>query len=152
MKSNKQGSQNKVSIYENDVMTVEQYVAVFRIYTDMTIYILGSKDDNELILSNVLDTIHDCFDKLFKHNIERKSMIDNMTAVILVIDETIDQGIIMSTDQQTILKRINLKSAQTHSNVQASGTQQETGNANSGSMFASVFASAKNQLAKTLAL
>ena len=90
-------------------MTVDLYVAVFRVYTDMTVYILGSRDDNELILSSVLDTVHECFDKLFKHNIERKSMIDNMTAVILVIDELIDQGIIMTTEQQTILKRINLK-------------------------------------------
>ena len=34
-----------------------------------------------------------------------------MTAVILVIDELIDQGIIMSTDPATILKRINIKTS-----------------------------------------
>ena len=32
-----------------------------------------------------------------------------MTAVILVIDELIDQGIVMATDSATILKRINIK-------------------------------------------
>ena len=32
-----------------------------------------------------------------------------MTAVILVIDELIDQGIVMVTDSATILKRINIK-------------------------------------------
>ena len=62
----------------------------------MTIYVLGDgKNDNELILSSVLDTIHSCFGTVFINNIERKSLINNMTAVILVIDELIDQGIIM---------------------------------------------------------
>lgn len=40
-------------------------------------------------------------------------MINNMTAVILVIDELIDQGIVMSTDPSTILKRINIKTSGT---------------------------------------
>ncbi len=96
LKSNKQGSggsgssSKPLNMYENDIMTVENYVAIFRCYTDMTIYILGEKDDNELILAMVLDTVHECFDKVFKHSIERKSLISNMTAVILVIDELID--------------------------------------------------------------
>lgn len=85
-------------MYENDIMNVENHVAIFRCYVDMTIYILGDKDDNELVLAMVLDTIHDCFDKVFKHSIERKSLINNMTAVILVIDELIDSGIAMATD------------------------------------------------------
>ena len=71
-------------------MTVENYTAIFRCYVDMTIYILGGKDDNELVLAMVLDTIHECFDTIFKHTIERKNLINNMTAVILVIDELID--------------------------------------------------------------
>ena len=113
IKSNKQGSSGNatkpLNQFENDIMTVENYVAIFRCYTDMTIYILGDKDDNELILAQVLDTVHDCLDKIFKHSIERKSLINNMTAVILVIDELIDQGIIMAIDHHTILKRINMK-------------------------------------------
>ena len=94
-------------MFENDIMNVEDYVAIFRCYTDMTIYVLGdAKQDNELVLASVLDTIHECFDHVFKHNIERKSLINNMTWVILVIDEMIDQGIIMQLDHSIILKRI----------------------------------------------
>jgi hypothetical protein len=46
---------------------------------------------------------------VFKHNIERKSLINNMTGVILVIDELIDQGIIMQLDANTIMQRISTK-------------------------------------------
>ena len=98
-----------MNMYENDIMTVENYVAIFRVYVDMTIYILGDKYDNELILASVLDCVHECFDKVFKHSIERKSLMNNMTAVILVIDELVDLGILMTTDSQIILKRINIK-------------------------------------------
>ena len=52
-----------MNIHENDIMNVDDYVAIFRCYTDMTIYVIGdAKNDNELILATVLDTIHDCFD------------------------------------------------------------------------------------------
>ena len=97
-------------MYENDIMNIDDYVAVFRCYSDMTIYVLGdAKHDNELILASCLDCIHECFDKVFKHNIERKSLINNMTGVILVIDELIDQGIIMQLDHNVILQRITSK-------------------------------------------
>jgi hypothetical protein len=37
-----------------------------------------------------LDCCHECFDRIFNHNIERKSLINKMSGVILVIDELID--------------------------------------------------------------
>lgn len=151
-KSNKQEGAAKLNMYENDIMNVDDYVAVFRCYTDMTVYVLGDgKYDNELILASVLDTIHDCFDQVFKHNIERKSLINNMTGVILVIDELIDQGIIMQLDSQIILQRISSKDMSGGGGgAQAEGSgglmgmfgnnqQQEQ----SSGMFASIFSSAR---------
>lgn len=77
-----------------------------------------------------------------------------MTAVILVIDELVDQGIIMSTDPNTILKRINIKGALGSVGGSAEGGSESaaaqggfTAQANAGGgggMFASVFASAKS--------
>lgn len=157
IKSNKQGSASgssstkPLNVYENDIMTVENYVAIFRCYADMTIYLLGDKDDNELVLAQVLDCVHDCWDKIFKHSIERKSLINNMTAVILVIDELVDQGIIMTTDPNTILKRINIKGASSggqdgngQESITSSAGGAATAAAGGGGMFASVFASAKS--------
>ena len=81
-------------------------MAIFRTYSDMTIFIIGLADDNELILGMVLDCIHECFDRIFKGQIERRSLINNMSGVILVIDELFDHGIIMNLDANTILMRI----------------------------------------------
>ncbi len=67
-KSNKQTGKTtgSTNIYENDIMIVDNYTAVFRCYSDMSIYILGLADDNELMLGQVLDCVHECFDKIFK--------------------------------------------------------------------------------------
>ena len=44
-KSNKQESgadkSKTLNMYENDIMNVDDYVAIFRCYTDFTIYVLG---------------------------------------------------------------------------------------------------------------
>ena len=107
--------------YENDIMTVDNYVAIFRTYSDMTIFIVGLADDNELILGMVLDCIHECFDRIFKGQIERRSLISNMSGVILVIDELFDQGIIMNLDSSTILSRIKTGKSSSGSSI-TSGT------------------------------
>ena len=99
------------SAYENDIMIIDSYVAVFRCYSDMTCYILGCADDNELILGQAMDCLHECLDKIFKGNIERKSLINTMSVVILLIDEMIDTcGILMHTDSKVIRDRIATRS------------------------------------------
>ena len=34
--------------------------------------------------------MHECFDRIFRKGIERKALIDNMSAVILIVDELLD--------------------------------------------------------------
>ena len=146
-------------MYENNIMNVDAYVACFRCYEDLAIYVLGDgKQDNVLILASVLDTIHECFNTVFKNNIERKSLINNMTGVILVIDELIDQGVIMQLEPTVILQRITSKGDSISGGTadegksggifSSSSQQQEQ----SSGLFSSIFASARNQVSKTLAL
>ena len=102
--------------------------------------------------------MHDCFDRIFRKGIERKSLIENMSGVILVIDELLDSGIIMHLDPSTILARINTKSKPGHSgagesssDAAGSGPSQSSGGSGGG-LFASVFSSARSQLAKSMGM
>ena len=95
LKSSKQNASGSsvsrsVNSFENDIMMVDNYVAIFRCYSDMTIFIIGHSEDNELILGQLLDCIHECFDRIFRKGIERRALIENMSGVILVIDELLD--------------------------------------------------------------
>ena len=137
-------------------MLVDNYVAIFRCYSDMTIFIIGHCEDNELILGQLLDCIHECFDRIFRKGIERRALIENMSGVILVIDELLDQGIIMHLDAATILSRIDTQGKGRHGQAELAG--ETTGPTSSGSqssggsLFASVFSSARSQLAKSMGM
>mmetsp|Transcript_5238 Transcript_5238/g.3683 ORF Transcript_5238/g.3683 Transcript_5238/m.3683 type:complete len:105 (-) Transcript_5238:95-409(-) len=104
----------------------------------MTIFLLGEADDNEIMLSEVLDCINECFGKLFKHQIERSSLIQNMNSVILVIDEVIDQGVVLHNDPNVIYSRVKL-------NKKDAGPQAGNDSSSQGSSsFFSVFSSARS--------
>ena len=53
-------------------------------------FVVGTNSDNELIVSEVLNTLHECFDTIFPRGINRKNLTDNMLPVILIFDELID--------------------------------------------------------------
>ena len=131
----------------------------------MTIFIIGHIDDNELILGMLLDCMHECFDRIFRKGIERKSLIENMSGVILVIDELLDAGIIMHLEPSIILARIDTKGKGGHSaTADASSSSRAEGGSSSGAqggssssgggsgLFASVFSSARSQLAKSMGM
>ena len=103
----------------------------------------------------MLEAIHETFDRIFKKNIERKSLINNMTAVILVIDELVDDGIIMALDPSTILHRIKMKLNYEDAREEEEAEEEvetKASGGGGGGLFASVFASAKKSLDNSLNL
>lgn len=136
---------------------IDSYTVFFWEYDDLLIFVVGNSNDNELIISEVLNTLHECFDSIFPRGINRKNLTDNMLPVIMIFDELIDEGIIMTTETDLIIERINEKkgSKVITAEVKTPSTKEEppsTGSGGGGYSFSSVFASAKNSLAKTLAL
>mmetsp|Transcript_31060 Transcript_31060/g.30614 ORF Transcript_31060/g.30614 Transcript_31060/m.30614 type:complete len:80 (-) Transcript_31060:28-267(-) len=79
-----------------------------------------------------------------------------MTAVILIIDELIDNGIIMTLEAASILERISIKLSDSKGSKKEKvdpKDEEKPAEASGGYLsFTSVFSSAKNSLAKTLAL
>ena len=141
--------------------SVDGQMAFFRVYDDISMFVVGAENDWDLVISEVLDTIHECFDEAFSHVIDRESLINNMTAVILIIDELIDGGIIMASESSTILDRINIKLSDSKKSTKAAAKgkkedeKQPEPPASTGGgyySFASVFSNAKNSFAKTLGL
>ena len=133
-------------------MNIENYVSVFRVYSDMSFYVLGMKDENELCLSQVLDTINGCFNAVFKQSIERRNLIQNMTAVILIIDEIIDGGVVLQLDDSEVLNRIKQKPKSSAVPATTSNDADQAQPTGASSLFSSVFSRAKNQLTNSLAL
>ena len=103
---------NKLSILkqpDSEILNIDSHTCVFKFYLDIGIFILGKANDNEVALASVLDVIHQCLEVVLKQGIERKFMINNMSSVLLIIDEIVENGIIMSLETEDILSRLDLK-------------------------------------------
>ena len=64
---------------------------------------------NEIILVSVLNCIHDSLSRIFRKNIEKKYLIENMDSVLLTIDEICDQGILLESDPNQVAQRVSFK-------------------------------------------
>jgi len=92
-----------------DILLFEKYTSCFKFQTDLYIYVVGSIDENELILSNVLETLVDALDTLFGGQLEKKrTFLENFELIILCVDEILEDGYIMELDSSNVSSRVSL--------------------------------------------
>lgn len=73
--------------------------------SDVAIYVVGSLDDNEILLYNVLLALRDSLHLLFKQSVDKRTIIENYDLVSLAIDEICDDGVVLETDPTIIVQR-----------------------------------------------
>jgi len=91
-----------------DILLFEKYTSCFKFQTDLYIYVVGSIDENELILSNVLETLVDALDTLFGGQLEKRTFLENFELIILCVDEILEDGYIMELDSSNVSSRVSL--------------------------------------------
>lgn len=67
-------------------------MVVFKSYSNFGIYLIGSKNENELILAEVIDTLNAVLESIFTESVEKSGIVQFMTVFLLVVDEVIDNG------------------------------------------------------------
>jgi hypothetical protein len=87
---------------------LDKQIAVYKLLGDVTIYVLGSHDDNELLLVSGLEAMCEALDILLHGHISKHSLLENFDYLLLVIDETVDKGILIETDPQIIATRTSM--------------------------------------------
>jgi hypothetical protein len=88
-------------------MMVDSHIAVYRNNVDLFFYIVGSADENELILANILNLFYDSISIILKYvnclnlnkvsfiyrnQVEKRVLMDHLESILLALDETIDYG------------------------------------------------------------
>lgn len=59
---------------------------------DLIFYIIGTPDENELMLSAALNAFVDAVHLLLRNQVEKRAVLENLDLVLLCLDETIDDG------------------------------------------------------------
>ncbi|CAL1711448.1 unnamed protein product [Somion occarium] len=96
-----------------DITLYDGYLAVYKHSLDLICYIIGDPSENELMLLSALASFSDAANMLLRNQLEKRSVLENLDLVLLCLDETIDDGVIVETDSTTIASRVSRPKADT---------------------------------------
>ena len=90
---------------EAEIIMLEKNVSIYRSSNETKFFVVGSASENELILTGVLDALHDTLNILLRGMTDRRTLLDSLELVILTIDEICDGGMILEMDPQSVASR-----------------------------------------------
>ena len=118
-------------------MLFDKNIVVYKFISDIHFYITADECENELILSNVLLGFFESVSILLRGIVEKRTVLENLDLIFLVIDELVDGGVIFETDPNIIANRVSMRGADSETPL----TEQS---------FTQAIASAREQISRNL--
>ncbi|KAF3785755.1 Coatomer subunit zeta-2 [Nymphaea thermarum] len=87
---------------EAEITMFDGYIVIYKFIADLHFFVTGGDDENELIISTVLQAFFDAVGILLRNNVEKRSALENLDLILLCLDEIVDGGIILETDANVI--------------------------------------------------
>ncbi len=94
-----------------EIIMIGDVTVVYRSYNDLFFYVVGSTSENEIILVSVLNCLFESLSQVFRKNVEKKFLLENMSSVFLTIDEICDNGILIEVDPSQVAYRVAFREA-----------------------------------------
>eukprot|EP00179_Madagascaria_erythrocladioides_P000597 CAMPEP_0198309340 /NCGR_PEP_ID=MMETSP1450-20131203/1761_1 /TAXON_ID=753684 ORGANISM="Madagascaria erythrocladiodes, Strain CCMP3234" /NCGR_SAMPLE_ID=MMETSP1450 /ASSEMBLY_ACC=CAM_ASM_001115 /LENGTH=180 /DNA_ID=CAMNT_0044012093 /DNA_START=102 /DNA_END=644 /DNA_ORIENTATION=- len=94
-----------------EILMYENVVAVYKSGQDVYFYVLGSYDENELILLSALNALYEALYKMLREQIDKRALLENLDYVLLTIDELTDDGVLLESDPRVLVQRVLMKPA-----------------------------------------
>ncbi|XP_049804767.1 coatomer subunit zeta-1 [Schistocerca nitens] len=92
-----------------EIIMLDGLTCVYRSNVDLFFYVMGSSQENELILVSVLNCLYDAVSQILRKNVEKRVVLENLDIVMLALDEICDGGIIMEADPSALVSRVALR-------------------------------------------
>ncbi|XP_058064474.1 coatomer subunit zeta-1 [Anopheles bellator] len=92
-----------------EIIMLDGLTCVYKNNVDLLFYVMGSTQENELILLSVLNCLYDTITLILKRNVEKRNIMDNLDIMMLLFDEICDGGIILDADPSSVMKRVDLR-------------------------------------------
>ncbi|KAJ7313664.1 hypothetical protein JRQ81_005255 [Phrynocephalus forsythii] len=100
---------NKTHKTDSEIAFLEGLTIVYKSSIDLFFYVVGSPHENELMLTSVLTCLFESLSHMLRKNVEKRTLVDNMDGVFLVVDETVDGGVILEIDPQQVIQKLNFR-------------------------------------------
>ena len=95
---------------EAEIIMLDEHQAVYRFLGDLQFYVLGSLEENEILLLDVLTGFCESITILLRNQVEKKCVLENLDLVLLSMDELTEGGLILETDPAVIATRVTMRS------------------------------------------
>ncbi|CAH8665723.1 unnamed protein product [Dicrocoelium dendriticum] len=92
-----------------EITLLDGATCVYRNVGDIFFYVIGDSSENELILVNALNCLYESVTQLLKRCVEKKTVLDNLDLIFLVIDELCNNGILMECDSAALVSRVGAR-------------------------------------------
>lgn len=90
-----------------DVIEFKDFVVAYKHSDDLFMFVVGSADENGLIMVEVLQALDDTLSTIMRGQVYEEAVLENLESLLLVIDELVDQeGIIMESDSEELVARV----------------------------------------------
>ncbi|GJT56050.1 coatomer subunit zeta-1-like protein [Tanacetum coccineum] len=93
------GMRAEIAMFENNIV-------IYKFAQDLHFFVTGGDDENELIISTVLQGFFDAVGLLLRGNVDKKEALENLDLILLCLDEIVDGGIILETDANVIAGKV----------------------------------------------
>ena len=94
---------------DSEIALLEGLTVVYKNNVDLFFYVVGSSQENELMLMAVLNCLFDTMNIIFRKNVEKRILLRHLDSGFLVVDEIIDGGVIMGVDPTSVADRIVMR-------------------------------------------
>uniref|UniRef100_A0A5F9C3L6 Coatomer subunit zeta n=1 Tax=Oryctolagus cuniculus TaxID=9986 RepID=A0A5F9C3L6_RABIT len=94
---------NKTSRTESEIAFLGGMTIVYKSSVDLFLYVVGSSQENEVNSGGLT-----CLSALRK-NVEKRWLLENLDGAFLVLDEIVDGGVILESDPQQVVQKVNFR-------------------------------------------
>ncbi|KAI4847218.1 hypothetical protein E4T44_04638, partial [Aureobasidium sp. EXF-8845] len=124
-KAFEKGLSEKTAKQNSDIILYDNRIVVFKMESDVMLYVVGGADENEILLYSVVLALRDSLNILLKNSVDKRTIVENYDLVSLAIDEIIDDGIVLETDPVIVASRVSKPPVQDISSVQGIDLSEE---------------------------
>ncbi|KAJ4394206.1 Golgi-to-ER vesicle coat component [Gnomoniopsis smithogilvyi] len=97
----------KTAKQTGDILLFDGRIVLYKSESDVMLYLIGSVEENEVLLYNAILALRDSLHLLFKASVDKRTIIESYDLVSLAVDEIVDDGIILETDPTIIVQRVS---------------------------------------------
>ncbi|VDP45693.1 unnamed protein product [Schistosoma margrebowiei] len=74
----------------SEITLLDGATCVYRNVGDLYFYVVGDANENELLLVSALQCLYDSVSQALKRSVEKKTLMDNLDLIFLIVDELLE--------------------------------------------------------------